>query len=191
MTPKEFDDQIQIQLDVVTKILAASGQSQEAAKAAISALDELRLKIAANLDALTQSVINKIDASAKEGATEAAKLLQQKFTQADEQAVLAAGRYERAARWLGFKIFIIVTCSAIATLGIALLIALRFIPAREEIDARRQALAAMESRALYLERQGVNLEWGTCGGSLCFRTIEKEGVWGSNDETWRRPYKKP
>lgn len=188
MTPKEFDDQIQIQLDIVTKILAASIQSQENAEAAISALDEMRTRVEARIGALAQSVVHKIDGAAKISAVEAAKLLQQHFIEADEQAVLAAARYERAAKWLGFKAFLFSAILILTVLGSVLITVMTFIPTREEIDARRQELAGMELRALELEKRGVNLMWSTCSGSLCFRTSEKEGPWGSNGETWRKPY---
>lgn len=190
MTPKEFDDQTQTQLDVVTKILIASGQTQEKAEAAISALDEMRVRIETRMGTLAQSVVHKIDGAATTNAVEAAKLLQQHFIKADEQAVLAADRYTRAARWLGLKLFCGLTVLIFAILGVALIVAMNFIPTREEIDTRRQELAAMESRALELEQYGVNLMWSMCSGSPCLRTNEKEGAWGSNGETWRRPYKK-
>ncbi|EKU29795.1 MULTISPECIES: hypothetical protein [Alcaligenes] len=190
MTPKEFDDQIQTQLDVVTKILIASGQNQEKAEAAISALDEMRTRIEARMGTLAQSVVHKIDGAATTHAVEAAKLLQQHFIKADEQAVLAADRYRRAARWLGLKIFCSLTILIFVILGAALLVVMSIIPTKEEIDTRRQEIAAMESRALELEKLGVNLIWSKCSGSLCFRTNEKEGAWGSNGETWRRPYER-
>lgn len=190
MTPREFDDQIQIQLNVVNKILAASEQSQEAAQASISALDKLRTRVEISLDTLRQSVTDKIDSSAKDNAVETAKLLQKNFNQADEQAELAAMRYERAARWLGLKIFIILTGAILMILGIAWIILINYIPSRDEINTRRQELAAMEYRARDLEKLGANLKLGTCGGSPCFRTYEedKKGPWGSNGETWRRVY---
>lgn len=99
-------------------------------------------------------------------------------------------RYERAAKWLGLKIFIILTSVIIAVRGIAWIVIINYIPSLDEINLRRQELAAMEARALDLESRGANLKWGTCSGEPCFRTNEgAEGPWGKNGETWRRAYK--
>jgi len=92
---------------------------------------------------------------------------------------------------LGLKMFFVVISTIFTILGIVWLIAVNLVPTREEIDTRRQELAVMESRALDLERRGVNLVWSVCSGSPCFRTNETEGAWGSGGETWRRPYKTP
>lgn len=190
MTPKEFDDQIQAQLDVVTKILAASEQSQETAKILIAALDKMRTQVEISLEALKNSVTSKINSSADTTATKTATLIQEKFIEADKQASLAAMRYERAAKWLGLKIIIILTSTIIAALGIAWIVIINYIPSLEEINLRRQELAAMEARALNLQRRGANLKWSTCSGEPCFRTNEgAEGPWGQNGETWRRAYK--
>lgn len=88
MTPKEFDDQIQTQLDVVTKILAASGQNQETAENSIAALDKMRTRIEISLEALKDSVTSKINSSADTTADKTAKLLQENFIEADKQASL-------------------------------------------------------------------------------------------------------
>lgn len=104
-TPRDFDQQIQIQLDVVTEILAASVQNQVTVEAALVALKQMQRDIEHNLRTLTKDVRAKIESSADATATETAALLQEKFVKADQHASAAADRYEHAGQWLGLKLF--------------------------------------------------------------------------------------
>lgn len=186
LTPRDFDQQIQVQLDVVTKILSASAENQDTAEAAMIALEQMRSNIERSLNLLTRDVRAKIDSSAEATATEAAKLLQQKFVTANQQAVSAAERYERAGHWLGVKIFMTLLLVLGGILGVAWLMITQILPTPGEIEARRAELANMELRATDLERRGARMEWGYCGASgklLCFRTDESKLTWRSDDKT--------
>lgn len=189
MTPKEFDDQVQAQLNVVTMIISASSQNQETAEAAIAALDHMRRNIEQSVNALSRDVIKKVESAAETTATETAKLLQAKFAQADEQANAAALRYERAAQWLKLKLLMFVVLALTVIFGAAWLIISVVMPSPSELQERRQELAYLERKAIDLERRGVRLEWTTCNKALCFRTDKSKGDWNVGEGTYQVPFK--
>lgn len=121
---------------------------------------------------------NDLSTLAEKTATKAAELLTSKFSLADDAANAAAGRYEKAARMLGFKTFAVIFlfltfCCAAAWFWVCPLL-----PSRDELDFRRAQLVEMEKTAAMLEKKGVNVEWTDCRvGTLkrtktCFRVGE-------------------
>ncbi|WP_095194367.1 hypothetical protein [Pseudomonas sp. Irchel 3A7] len=196
-TLHDFDQQIQAQLNIVTKILAASAKNQDTAEAAMQALTGLQQSLEDDLNTHAKAVANKIDNSADAIATEAAKLLQEKFVTANHQAVAAAERYERAGRMLSLKVFGAMVLFLGFILGAAWLMVTQVIPTPGELQARRNELASMELQAKNLERRGALLEWSTCGEGkeevLCFRTNTPDERWNSKDktQTFAVPYKGP
>lgn len=195
--PHDFDQQIQAQLNIVTKILAASAKNQDTAEAAMQALKSLEKNLQNGLNTHAKAVAKKIDDSADAIATEAAKLLREKFVTADDQAIAAAERYERAGRLLSLKVFMALLLFLGVILGGSWLVVSQVMPTPAELQARRNEVALLELQATNLERRGALLEWSTCGEGkkkvLCFRTQGSDIYWNSNDktQTYAIPYKGP
>jgi len=183
-----FDEQVRRQLEIVSTLLGATTRNQKAAQDAIDALTRLQRLITSEMSAMTEDVARQINNSATLTATTAAQLLQEKFVQADKHAQKAAARYCKASRWLGVKIFVFLT-GILAVVGIiGWLILQPMLPSAQDIQMRRDEVAALESQAARLSKQGASLEWSTCGekGRPCVR-IETQR-YGPEDEQYGIPH---
>jgi hypothetical protein len=189
-----YDETIRAQAEIIATLLAASAQNHNDAKMAITALDDLRIKLARDVSAMSENVRSTITNSADGTAKRAAKLLQEQFSQADAAADAAAQRYLSAGRWLGVKTFLtLLTCLAAAVLG-AWLLASPLLPTFEELQARRDEIVALTARAEDMEKKGANLEWTYCENrngrkSLCFRTDGEQYSNKKNGAFYSVPYR--
>lgn len=112
-------------------------------------------------------------------ASKAAGILALKFTEADEQAQLAASRYEKAARTLRWKIIAVVTSAWIMTVAIA--ISMIWYTSAETLSLR-QDRAMLETVMTYLKDlpQGTQIaRCGTQSNLLCVnvQTAKKSWEW--------------
>ncbi|MCL2590897.1 MAG: hypothetical protein FWD67_08495, partial [Betaproteobacteria bacterium] len=107
MDQKLFDQQVQRQLDIVNKILAATIQDRETAREAAAAVNTL----SARVDARLTSLAAEVRGSAEETATQAAHLLEKHFTAANIAAEDARLCFERARQALGWKVFAILVAA--------------------------------------------------------------------------------
>lgn len=190
---KTYDEKIQAQAEILTSLLSAGIQNQDAADKAVAALDLLRTEVQRCVSAMAASVTSQISSLAEGTATEAARLLGQKFEHADQAADAAAKRYQMAGRWLGFKTFMVLFIS-LGMVGLATwLLASPLLPSYGELASRRAELADMEALAEELSRKGVHLEWTTCdrkfrSSTMCFRSDGKTYTAEETGETYAVPY---
>jgi hypothetical protein len=127
-------------------------------------------------------------------ATKAAELLQKKFTQADAAADAAARRYLQAGRWLGIKTFLVLFACLVALVLGGWLIAAPLLPTFEELQKRRDEIAALTALAQDLEKKGVNLKWTYCEDGnkskvMCFRTDGQTYTDRESGATYGSPYR--
>lgn len=190
---KTYDEKIRAQAEILTSLLSAGIQNQEAADKAVAALNLLRTELQRSVSAMTVSVTSQISSLAEGTATEAARLLGQKFEQANQAADAAARRYQKAGRWLGFKTFMVLFIS-LGMVGLATwLLASPLLPSYGELASRRAEIADMETIAEELARKGVHLEWTTCNRSfrsstMCFRSDGETYTAKETGETYAVPY---
>ncbi len=160
-----YDEKIRAQAEMLTSLLSAGLQTQDAADQAVSALSTLQKEV------LTQILVARNDLShiADKTATRAAALLIEKFDQANDAADKAARRYENAGHMLGLKTFAFFVGSLAIICTGAWFLASPLLPSHEELKFRRTLIAEMEAKAAMLAHKGVNLEWSECAKKPCFR----------------------
>lgn len=190
---KYYDETIRAQAEIIATLLTVCTQNTNDAKKAIAALENSRTKLTEDVSTLTANVQAAIAQSADDTATRAAKLLQEKFMQADAAADAAARRYLQAGRWLGTKTFLLLL-SCLAAIALAgWLIAAPLLPTFEELQKRRDDVASLTAHAEGLAKKGVNLEWTYCRDqnqpkTMCFRTDGKGYIDPKSGATYASPY---
>lgn len=192
MRPNEYqtyDEKIRTQAEMLTSLLSAGLQTQDAADKAVAALAELQQEVERQIYTASKSLSTLADAT----ATEAAKLLVEKFDHANKAAKEAAERYEKAGRLLGLKTFVTLVGSLGVICAAAWFVASPLLPSHEEIEFRRSQIAEMETRAAFLAEKGVNLIWIKCdtgliSQSLCFRSDGKVYTQEGSDRYYSVPF---
>lgn len=184
-----YDEKIRTQAEMLTSLLSAGLQTQEAADKAVSALIELQREVGQQIYAAKKSLPALADLT----ATETAKLLAERFTQANEAAEQAAKQYEKAGRFLGLKTFMTLLGSLTVICTAAWLLAGPLLPSHEEMEFRRNQIAEMEARAQILAKKGVSLSWRECDTGylskhLCFRSDGKIYTVPGTDQHYAVPY---
>ena len=218
MSASEHEAAFQQLYDVANKILAATCNDEETARRAIDALSVTRARLENRIDDMVRDVTAKVDSSASKTASEAARLLTEKFKEADAAAVRARERYDTAAQRLTWKLLggsAILQCVLLAG---AWLIAQRSLPSQTEMDTRRQVLeqlsqqaselrvqignsqreaSEMSHKVAKLEQRGGRLEVENCAldgqpQQTCFRTDEtaSDGPVTIGDGTYRIPWRR-
>lgn len=163
---ESYDEKIRAQAEMLTSLLSAGLQTQDAADKAVLALSRLQQEVHRQISSARNDLCTLADAT----ATEAAKLLTEKFDRANEAAAVATKRYEKAGRLLGVKTFVTLV-GALAVIGAAAwFLASPLLPSHEEIEFRRRQIAEMEAKAAVLAKKGVNLDWDQCKTGLLNRT---------------------
>lgn len=182
-----YDEKIRAQAEMLTSLLSAGLQTQDATDKAVSALTTLQEEVLTQISAARRDVSLIADKT----ATQAAELLTDKFAQANDEADKAAKRYKNAGRMLGLKTFALLVGSLAVICTGAWFLASPLLPSHEELEFRRAQIAEMEAKAAMLAREGVNLEWATCETKIlkrikpCFRTDGK--IYGT-DRQYAIPY---
>lgn len=185
-----YDEKIRTQAEMLTSLLSAGLETQEAADAAVSALNMLREEVQKQ----TSFIRKDLSSLAEATATEAAKLLVKKFAQANNAADAAAERYEKAGLLLGLKTFAALVVSLTIVGTVAWFLASPLLPSREEIAFRRTQIAEMDVRAAALAKKGVHLDWTECQTGLlkktrpCFRTDGEVYSVEGTDRHYAIPY---
>lgn len=179
-----YDEKIREQVEILNSLLSAGIKTEEAADAAVAALDTLRLEVLDSISTATKNISSLADKT----ATEAARLLGEKFEQANQAADSAAEQYRKAGRWLGLKTFTVLFVSLGIVGFVAWLLVSPLLPSYEELSSRRAEIADMEARADELARRGVHLEWETCDRKMCFKTDGAKFTDKRTGDTFAVPY---
>lgn len=216
MRSSEQEAAFQRLYDAANKILEATYNDEEAARQAIHSLSATRTRLEQRFSELAREVTEKVDSSALRTANEAARLLAEKFTEADDAAERARDRYNDAGRRLTWKLIggaAVLQCLLLAGAG---LIVERTLPSQDEIDARRQTIEQLSQQAsdsrtqlgnlqrdvttmtrkvASLERRGGRLELENCAEErqpqrICIRTNEgdSDAPITIGDKTYRIPW---
>lgn len=117
-----------------------------------------------------QELATEIETALNGAASEAASLLANKFTAADNHAMLAAQRYEKAARILGWRLMGVISIFGVAIIGAATYVIRDSFPATAEIEALRTERDQLQSAVSLLEKSG---------GKIIFRCSDEK-----NREHW-------
>lgn len=189
-----YDKAIRAQVEIIASLLAVSSQNNNDAKKAVSALESLRIRLTEDVSAMRDNVQATVAQAADGTATKAAELLQKKFMQADAAADAAARRYLHAGRWLGIKTFLVLLACLVALVLGGWLIAAPLLPTFEELQKRRDEIAALTALAQDLEKKGVNLKWTYCEDGnkskvMCFRTDGQTYTDRKSGATYASPYR--
>ncbi|QIY41761.1 hypothetical protein FOC28_18985 [Burkholderia cenocepacia] len=204
-------------LDAAGKVLEATYEDEQRSRQAITSLERLRTTVEEKVGTLSRDTVKLIEGSSEATATQAAKLLREKFVEADVAAEHARARYVRATHSLGWRLFgLAVLVQLLIFVGVWVIVA-RTLPSQDDIAARRQTLqelaqqiSGQQSQAAELDRQikakqrkvndldrrgGARVEWTTCSDSeqvshLCFRTDDQAGDFtsGNGGKTFRVPW---
>ena len=153
-----YDEKIRTQAEVLTSLLSAGLQTQDACDAAVRALGNLEQEVQKQLSIARKDLSVLADAT----ATRAATLLAEKFEAADVAAAKAAKRYQQAGRLLGLKTVAVMIGALAVLCAAAWLWVAPLLPSQAEIEFRRAQIVEMEAKAAALARKGVNLEWVDC-----------------------------
>lgn len=150
-------------------------ETRDAAKSTAEAA-QLSKKSTEELPALVSASVERTFEGA---ATQAATLLTKKFVLADQQACLAAERYARAARLLGWRMVVAACTLGAVMLAVVTTLILRSIPYQEEIRALQDTVDR-------LERRGGRAQTMSCPGDrntkrLCVRVFDLQ----TKQEEWR------
>lgn len=117
-------------------------------------------------------------ASALDGAaSKAAGVLTSKFKEADEQAQLAARRYENAAKITHWKTIFILVCTWVATVAIAVLMI--WYTSTENQSLRRDR-GTLKTILTHLEKSPEIVQISLCGAQknlLCVYVQTEKGKW--------------
>ncbi|WP_338805533.1 hypothetical protein V8U11_17445 [Pseudomonas chlororaphis] len=187
---ESYDEKIRAQAEMLTSLLSAGLQTQDAADQAVLALSRLQQEVHRQISTARDDLSTLADAT----ATEAAKLLTEKFDRANEAAAVAAQRYEKAGRLLGLKTFVTLVGSLAVFGATAWFLASPLLPSHEEIEFRRRQIVEMEAKAAALARKGVNLDWTQCKTGplnkrrLCFRSDGEIYTIEGTDQHYALPY---
>lgn len=190
---KTYDEKIRAQAEILSSLLSAGIENQDAADKAVAALDLLHTEVQRSISMMTANVTSQISSLAENAATEAARLLGKKFEQANQVADAATKRYKNAGRWLGFKTFMVLSIS-LSMVGVATwLLVSPLLPSYKELESRRAEITEMEAIAEELSRKGVRLEWTTCArefrsSTMCFRSDGKTYTAEETGKTYAVPY---
>lgn len=203
-------------LDAAGKVLEATYEDEQRTRQAITSLERLSTTVEEKVGALSRDTVKLIEGASDATATQAARLLQEKFVEADVAAERARARYVRATQGLAWRLFgLAVLMQLLIFAGVWYIVA-RTLPSQDEISARRQVLEQLpqqislrQSQVAELDRQiktkqrkvndldrrGARVQWTTCTDSeqvsrLCFRADEQAGGFPSSDgdKTYRVPW---
>ncbi|AJQ88606.1 hypothetical protein [Xanthomonas oryzae] len=157
MTREVSDRDIQLFFDSAGKLLEAAENDGAKARKAINALTSFQSQVDARLSQLEVKVAQKIEAAAERTADKAAKLLQDRFREADAAAEKAAERYHQAAASLTFRLWTYSIGSLAVVVLVLAVLAFAMIPSLDDIHQRRAELSSLDSQI-----QGKRLRWKTC-----------------------------
>lgn len=157
---------------------AVAGLLKETRDAAKSTAEAAQLSKKSN-EELPALVSASVERAFEGAATQAATLLTKKFVLADQQACLAAERYERAARLLGWRMVVAACTLGAVMLAVVTTLILRSIPYQEEIRVLQDTVDR-------LERRGGRAQTMSCPGDrntkrLCVRVFDLQ----TKQEEWR------
>ncbi|UQI28545.1 hypothetical protein M3M50_16340 [Pseudomonas bijieensis] len=187
---ESYDEKIRTQAEMLTSLLSAGLQTQDAVDKAVLALSRLQQEVHRQISTARNDLSTLADAT----ATQAAKLLTEKFDRANEAAAMAAKRYEKAGRLLGLKTFVTLVGSLVVLGASAWFLVAPMLPSHEEIEFRRRQIAEMETKAAALARKGVNLDWTQCETGplkkirLCFRSDGEIYTMKGTDQHYAVPH---
>lgn len=213
--PRTHEQTIEGLLDAAGKVLEATYEDEQRTRQAITSLERLRATVEEKIGALSRDTVKVIEGASDTTATQAARLLQEKFVEADVAAERARARYVRATQGLAWRLFgLAVLMQLLIFAGVWVIVA-RTLPSRDEISGRRQVLDQLaqqvsseqtqlaeldrqiktkQRKVSDLDRRGARVEWTTCTDSeqvshLCFRADEEVGGIPSRDgdKTYRVP----
>lgn len=175
MNSSEHEAAFQRLYDTANKILEATYNDEEAARKAINALSTTRIQLERKVDELARDVTAKIDSSAGKTADEAARLLADKFVQADTAAARARSRYETAGQNLTWKLLGGAAVLQLVLLAGAWLIVQRTLPSQVEVESRRQTIEQLSQQASELRTQVANLQRDANGMARKVKNLEQRG----------------
>ncbi|MEC5080441.1 hypothetical protein [Xanthomonas oryzae] len=169
------DRDIQLFFDSAGKLLEAAESDGAKARKAIDALTSFQSQVGARLSQLEVKVVQKIEAAAERTADKAAKLLQERFHEADAAAEKAAERYRQAAARLTFRLWTYSIAPPAVVLLVLAVLAFAMIPSLDDINQRRAELSSLDSQI-----QGKRLRWTTCMQDSkpvpCFEAVQGQEV---------------
>jgi len=161
--------------DAANKILEATYNDEETARKAIEALSTTRTRLERRIDELSREVTKAVDSSVSKTATEAARLLTEKFKEADAAAERARDRYELAGRRITWKLLswaVVLQCLLLVG---GWLIVQRTLPSQSEIDSRYQVIERLSQQASRLRTQIGNMQRDANGLTVKVAKLERRG----------------
>ncbi|MFP3708530.1 hypothetical protein SB783_31410 [Paraburkholderia sp. SIMBA_009] len=175
MKSSEHEAAFQRLYDTANKILEATYNDEEAARKAINTLSTTRIQLERTINELARDVSSRIDSSAEKTADKAARLLAEKFEQADAAAARARNRYESAGRKLTWKLLGGCAVLQLVLLAGAWLIVQQTLPSQTEVETRRQTIEQLSQQASELRVQVASLQRDASGMARKVKNLEQRG----------------
>lgn len=133
---------------------AAAQEQQRTAQAAVTGVNAATKALNDTARSLKGQLTDELRHAMDGAAANAARLLTEKFAEANNQAQRAALTYKSAASWTTFKVFLFTVVIGALAVGAGVLILLRSVPNAEEIEALRAEKAQLVRTISTLEKRG-------------------------------------
>lgn len=164
---------------------AAEAQHRNAQDQQTAATDAIRqmqtatgsVQVAAR--SLKGELAKEVREALTDASTEAARLIAQKFTEANQLADEAATTYRSVVKWSAWRVFLISAVMFAFVVGAVVFVVTRSIPSYDEIERLRAEKALMEKNIITLEKRGGRAKLAICEENrTCIRVLNKTGSQG-------------
>lgn len=177
MTRRTEEDMLQSLVDAAAKVMDAAYADEASANRAIAQMRAVANNIEYRSEEIKKQLSKSIESFADRTASLAAAKLLEKFKQADEQADMAAKRYNTAARLLTLKLVGVAFAVQCAVVGAVYGILVWRVPSFEEAHEAQQQVAVAKDAVNKLVAKGGGAWLTNCDDNgrsrLCIRTDER------------------
>lgn len=132
----------------------AAQEQQRTAQAAVVGVNAATKALNDTARSLKGQLTDELRHAMEGAAADAARLLAERFAEANSHAARAALTYKSAASWTTFKVFLFTVVIGALVVGAGVFILLRSVPNAEEIDALRAEKAQLVRTVSALEKRG-------------------------------------
>ena len=154
---------------------------QSAAADAIRQMQTASGSIQVVARSLKGELVKEVREALSNASLEAARMIAQKFTEANQLADEATTAYRSAVKWSAWRVFLISALMFAFVVGAVVFVLTRSIPSYQEIEQLRVEKALMEENILALEKRGGRAKLALCEENrTCIRVLNKtngQGYW--------------
>jgi hypothetical protein len=155
----------------------AAQEQQRAAQTAVAGVTVATKALNDTARSLKGQLTDELRQAMEGAAANAARLLTERFAEANRQAERAALTYKSAASWTTFKVFLFTVVIGVLIVGAGMLVILHSVPSAEEMDKLRAEKAQLVSTIAALEKRGGRAVVSRCqtqdgAERLCVKVVD-------------------